>query len=131
MNKELIQKLIEHARMASDNAFCPTTGVPEGCSLLVEGNVIFGGCNIESSNPLCSITAGAVAISKAISEGLTKMMAICFYSDTVMPYPNGALLDLIAEFNYGIDIIVASQKDYSIHKLHELLPIRRIHSEEA
>jgi len=126
MNKELINKLIEQARASADNAFCPNSGVPEGCGLLVEGNVIFGGCNIESTNPLCTMSAGAVAMSKAISEGLTKMHAICFYSDDIMPYPNGATLDFIADFNHAVDIIVATNQTYSIHKLHELLPIRRL-----
>jgi len=129
MNKELINKLIEQARASADNAFCPTTSVPEGCGLLVEGNMIFGGCNIESTNPLCTMSAGAVAMAKAISEGLTKMHAICFYSADIMPYPNGALLDFISDFNENIDIIIANEQTYSLHKLHELLPIRRIHEE--
>ena len=126
MNKELINKLIEHAKKAAENSFCASSGVPEGCSLLVEGSVIFSGCNIEFATLSSSLDAGQVAMAKAISEGENNFAFICLYSEKVMPYPSGTLLQLLGEFNPNIGIIVASGDTFTVHSLHELLPIRRI-----
>ena len=126
MNKELINKLIQHAKKATENAFCPSSGVPEGCSLLVEGSVIFSGCNIEFSTLSSSLDAGQVAMAKAISEGENRFITMCLYSEKTMPYPSGTLLQLLSEFNPNIGIIVASDETFTVHSLHELLPIRRL-----
>lgn len=122
MNKGLIEKLIEHARTASGNAYCPYTGVPEGASLLVEGNIIFSGCNVESTVPSSSFDAGEIAILKAVSEGQNNLEVICFYAENHMPYPHGRVAQLAGEFKRDLDIIVANDKTYSVHKLYELFP---------
>jgi len=121
MNKELITKLIEKARSSAEHAYCPFTNRPSGCALLVEGNIIFGGCNVESSN---LVTAGEVAILKAVSEGYTKFLAICFWAEGELPWPGGGVLELISGFNDAIQIIVATDNDYEIRHLYELLPFR-------
>jgi len=124
-------KLIEKAKQSSGNAFCPYTNLPVGCALLVEGNIMFGGCNIESSALSSSVDAGEVAIHKAISEGYTKFLAICFFqSDGPPPYPSGKTLQLLAEFNDMIQIIVATEGDFQLHHLYELLPFRPVSSME-
>ncbi|MCL2570630.1 MAG: cytidine deaminase [Firmicutes bacterium] len=128
MNKELIQKLVEHAKAAADNAYCPSTHTPEGASLLVEGNIIVSGCNIEFAFDIH--TAGEVVLTKAFSEGMTNFIAICFWSKNILPFPTGKFLQIASEFNPGLDIIVANDTTYSLHKLHDLLPYRRIISEE-
>ena len=124
MNKELIIKLIDRARESSDNAYCPYTNFPMGCALLVDVNIIFTGCNIESRALSCSASAGEVAVHKAISEGHTSFKAICFYSTDVMPFPDGRIRDLLSEFSPMIDIIVAQGEDYSLHTLYELFPFQ-------
>ncbi|MCL2851300.1 MAG: cytidine deaminase [Firmicutes bacterium] len=128
MNKELIQKLVVHAKEFAENAYCPISGVPEGASLLVEGteggSIILGGCNVET--PYHNVSAGELVIEKAISEGISKFVAICFWGEKSLPYPSGNFLQFAAEFNPELSIIVANDDTYSIHKLHELLPIRRL-----
>ena len=115
-------KLIERAKTSADNAYCPYTNQPIGCSLLTSDNVIFGGCNIESNDLSCSAAAGEVAVLKAISEGYTSFKAICFYAETQMPYPSGKARQLLAEFNPMISVVVANRETYSMHTLAELLP---------
>ena len=124
MNKELIMKLIERARGACDNAYCPYTGVAVGCALLVDDNIIFAGCNIETRAPSNSLDAGAVAVIKAISEGHTKFRAICFYSADIMPFPSGSVRDVLGEFSPMLDIIVANDQTYSLHTLYQLFPFQ-------
>ena len=120
MNKELIMKLIDKAREASDNTYCPYTNVPVGCALMTSDNTIFCGCNIETKNLVGSVTAGEVAVIKAISEGYTSFAAVCFYSDTMMPYPDGGACQIIADFAPMIRVIVSNKDTFNLHYLHEI-----------
>jgi len=122
MNKELIMKLTEHAKKSSDHAYVPFTNNPIGCALLVDENIIFGGCNVENSVLNCSADAGEVAVLKAISEGFTKFRAICFYNERIMPFPSGKVRQLLAEFNQTIQIITATAETYGLNTLNDLLP---------
>lgn len=133
MNKELIYTLIERARNSYDHAYCPLTSNPEGASVLVEDHegktIIIGACNVETT--MINIDAGELAMMKALSEGMTKFLAICFFCERGMPYPSGRFLQFAAEFNGMFDIVVANNDTYSLHKLHDLLPIRKIYNEDA
>ena len=122
MNKELILKLVERAKNASENAYCPYTNVPVGCSLLVDDNMIFGGCNVENGVLSSSACAGEVAVYKAISEGYTKFRAICFWSQEKKPYPSGKVRQLLSEFNSSVNIVVATDETYSMISLSEIFP---------
>ena len=122
MNKELIIKLIERAKTSAENAYCPFTNVPVGCALLASDNIIFGGCNIETSTLSCSAEAGEVACYKAISEGYTAFRTICFWSQDKLPYPSGKVRQLLAEFNPSINIVVANDETYSMFDLTTMLP---------
>jgi cytidine deaminase len=122
MNKELIMKLIERAKTASENAYCPYTNVPIGCSLLVNDNMIFCGCNIENGVLSSSTDAGTVSVLKAISEGYTKFLAICFWTQDKMPYPSGAVRQLLAEFSPSINMVIANDNTYSMLTLADIFP---------
>ena len=119
MNKELITKLISRAREASDNAYCPYTNVPIGCALLTEGS-IYTGCNIESRFLSNSVSAGQVAVMKAISEGCTDFKAVCFYSNSMMPFPDGNTRQVLSEFNQMISVVVANAETYNLSTLNNM-----------
>jgi len=125
MTKELIQKLIDRARIAADNAYCLNTEVAVGACVLLETNQTITGCNVETA----SLTVGAAqsAIIKALTEGLSGFVAVAFWSEKSMPFPTGNELDFLSDFNPSIDVIVANKMTFSMHKLHELLPFRRIY----
>jgi len=122
MNKELIMKLIERARAASENAYCPYTNAPVGCSLLLDDNMIFGGCNVENGVLSSSADAGEVAVYKAVSEGYTKFSAICLWSKNSLPYPSGRVRQLLSEFNPKINTVIANDETYSVLTLADLFP---------
>jgi len=123
MNKELIVKLIERARNFSENAYCPYTNTPVGAALMVDDNMIFGGCNIENGALSSSVDAGEVAVFKAISEGHTNFLAICFWSSNKMPYPSGRVRQLLNEFNPDINMIFATDETYGLQKLRDIFPL--------
>ena len=124
MNKQLIDKLIEEAKVGAENAYCPLTGVAEGVALLTGENVILRSANFEGG--LTVTGAGELCIMKAFSEGFNSFLAICYWSEKVLPYPQGRDLLLLGEFCPQVDIVVANDQTFNVHKLHELLPIRRV-----
>jgi len=119
MNKELIAKLISRAREASDNAYCPYTSVAIGCALLA-GDNIYSGCNIEMKALSGSVSAGEVAVMKAISDGATTFKAVCFYSADFMASPDGKTRQLFAEFNPMLDIVIADDNSYNLTSLDKI-----------
>lgn len=126
MTKELIQKLIGRARSAADNAYCPVTEVAVGACLLTNTNQMVMGCNLEfEAAP--QIFAGEAALMKSVSEGMLNFSALALWAENIMPYPNALELERLAEFNPVLDIIVAQGDTFVVHKLHELLPRRRVY----
>ena len=123
MNKELVIKLIDRARGFSENAYCPYTNVPVGCAVMTDDNIIFGGCNIENGVLGASLCAGEVAIAKAISEGHTRFLAICFWSDGKIPYPSGNVRQILSEFSTDVIMIFANEETYSFQKLCDIFPL--------
>ena len=124
MNKQLINKLIEEAKLGADNAYCPISGVPEGVALMTSENIVLRSCNFEAG--LVTTGPGELGIMKAFSDGMGGFLAICYWSETVLPYPRGRDLLLLAEFCPHIDIIVANDQTFTVHKLNDLLPYRRL-----
>jgi len=128
MNKQLIDKLIEEAKLGAENAYCPMSGTAEGVALLTGDNVILRSSNFEGG--LMITGAGELAIMKAFSEGFNNFYAICYWSEKILPIPRGRDLLLLSEFCPQVDIVVANEQTFSVHKLHELLPIRRVETND-
>jgi cytidine deaminase len=84
--------------------------------------MIFGGCNVENAVMSSSVEASEVAIYKAMSEGYTKFLAICFWSQDRMPYPSGKVRQLLAECNRNITMIIATDDTYSMVNLSDIFP---------
>lgn len=122
MNKELIQKLTERARLAADKAYCPYTNTPVGCALLVD-DLIFVGCNIENADLGASADAGTIAIQKSISEGHTDIRAICFWCKSLLPYPSGRVRQLLHEFCADVSIVVANDDTFKVLNLEDIFPL--------
>ena len=125
MDKQTYEKLIEKAKVFAENAYCPYSGVPIGCCVLTQNGMLYGGCNIELVSLNNSLGAVEVAVSKAVSEGASQIMAIAIYSEELMPYPTGAERQLIKEFNNKTQIIVASKNEIEQLNIQELLPYSR------
>jgi len=126
ITRELINKLVERARQSAENAYCPYTNVPVGCSILLDNNVVIVGCNIENAVLSSCADAGEVAIFKAVSEGFTKFRAICFWSHSRKPYPSGKVRQLLSEFNRNLSIVVATDKDSSVEPDFDVFSLSQI-----
>jgi len=71
-----VEKLVEEARRAMANAYCPYSNFPVGAALLTQDGKIISGCNVENASYPVGICAERTAIVKAISEGHRKFKAV-------------------------------------------------------
>lgn len=94
--KEIRAKLIELAKKAQKNAYCPYSRYPVGAAVLSESGKIYTGCNVENASFGLSICAERVAIFKAISAGEKKIREICVVAKSATPC--GACRQVIMEF---------------------------------
>ncbi len=107
--KEDLQKLVELAKKARENASAPFSNFKVGAALLTNGGDIFTGCNIENASYGLTMCAERVAIFKAISEGRRDFQKIVVVADTedVTP-PCGACCQIIWEFCGDVEIILTN-----------------------
>ena len=125
--KELISSAIE----ARKKAYVPYSGYMVGAAVLTNELRIYTGCNIENASYTPTICAERTAISKAVSEGRRRFLAIA-----VVGSPNG---DVITQYAYPcvvcrqvmrefadpeqfVVIVARSEEDYKLYRLKELLP---------
>ena len=126
LNEELIDTLVRSASDAIRNAYTPYSGIGVGACIMASDGTIYTGCTIENTIRGLSVGAGEVALYKAVSDGKREFDAIAFIGNTERPFvPNGAICQLLAEFNVQ-EIIMANM--YGVLKtvtLDELMPYAR------
>ena len=70
------EQLMQKAMEVRAKAYCPYSKFHVGAALLTESGEIFTGCNVENASYPCGICAERTAITKAVSEGHQKFVAI-------------------------------------------------------
>ncbi len=91
--------LVEIARRAAGQAYCPHSRFPVGAALLAADGRIFTGCNVENASYGLTVCAERVALLKAISEGVRHFRALALVAGLGQPAtPCGACLQVLAEF---------------------------------
>lgn len=121
------EELMNIAKEASKNAYCPYSKFSVGACLLYENGNIYSGCNVENSSYGLSLCAERNAISTAIASGETsKISKIAIYSPKSSKcYPCGACRQWLQEFENGQDIqILLEDENGEIleYGINELLP---------
>ena len=94
-----MDKLLESALKARQNAHAPFSHFAVGAAVEDEAGRIFTGCNIENATYGLTICAERVAVFKAISEGSRKFRRVAVAADTEMLTPPcGACRQILWEF---------------------------------
>ncbi|HLJ14586.1 MAG TPA: cytidine deaminase [Bryobacteraceae bacterium] len=94
-----MDKLLESALKARQNAHAPFSHFAVGAAVEDEAGRIFTGCNIENATYGLTICAERVAVFKAISEGARKFRRVAVAADTEMLTPPcGACRQILWEF---------------------------------
>ena len=120
-----IQKLMDCAIKARENAYSPYSHFAVGAALLCEDGTLFEGCNIENASYGLTNCAERTAIFKAVSEGHVTFKALAVVADTEGPCaPCGACRQVISEFDIPQIILANLKGNYRVVSLDELLPFR-------
>jgi cytidine deaminase len=123
LNEELIDTLVRSAMEATKNAYVPYSKVPIGACVMASDGTLYTGCTIENAVRNLSISAGEVAMYKAVADGKREFDAIAFIGNTERPFvPNGAICQLLAEFNVPEVVMSDMNGDAQVIPLTDLLP---------
>lgn len=118
-----IQKLMDCAIKARENAYSPYSHFAVGAALLCEDGTLYEGCNIENASYGLTNCAERTAIFKAVSEGHIKFKALAVVADTEGPCaPCGACRQVMAEFKIPLIIMGNSMGNIKIVTIEEVLP---------
>ena len=118
-----IQKLMDCAIKARENAYSPYSHFAVGAALLCEDGTLYEGCNIENASYGLTNCAERTAIFKAVSEGHTKFKALAVVADTEGPCaPCGACRQVMAEFKIPLIIMGNLMGNIKIVTIEELVP---------
>lgn len=118
-----IQKLMDCAIKARENAYSPYSHFAVGAALLCEDGTLYEGCNIENASYGLTNCAERTAIFKAVSEGHVTFKALAVVADTEGPCaPCGACRQVMAEFKIPLIIMGNLMGNIKIVTIEELLP---------
>ena len=118
------RELLNLAREAAANAYCPYSRFPVGAALECTNGRIFTGCNVENMALGSTMCAERIAIYKAVSEGITDFDRLAIYGEgDEYCMPCGACRQVMSEFSSDLEVLCArSTGGYVSYKLSDLLP---------
>ena len=124
LTEHAIADLIDHARRASAQAYCPYSKFPVGAAVLTEDGRIFTGCNVENASFGLTLCAERNAIFNMVTHSGRKIAAIAIYTPTPEPSSAcGACRQVINEFGPDALVVIACDGTSVLRKkLSELLP---------
>ncbi len=111
LTSEYREILIATARHYLKNSYSPYSNYPVGAAVLAEDGLVYGGTNIENSAYPSGLCAERVAITKAISEGNRKILAVAVVTRNGGA-PCGACRQVMREFaNLDMPVILTTIDD--------------------
>ena len=124
IKENITEKMLLAAKEARKFSQAKYSNFKVGAALLTNNDEIYSGCNVESSSYSLTICAERVALTKALSEGITEFKAIAIAArDGEFCPPCGACRQLLFDYAPDIDVILTNGKDIKSYKLKELLPV--------
>ena len=115
--------LLQAARDALKFSYSPYSKYAVGAALLCPDGTVYTGCNIENASYGATICAERTAVSKAVSEGARRFIAIAIAGDEGFPWPCGICRQVLNEFAPDIRVICGSRAGgMQVTTLRELLP---------
>lgn len=117
------EKLIEAARAARANAYCPYSGFAVGAALLADSGRVYAGANCESASYGAAICAERAALTAAVTAGERRFAALAVAAGDSPTPPCGICRQLLAEFgDMTVFCASAAGEDAREYALSALLP---------
>ncbi|MBP8001828.1 MAG: cytidine deaminase [Chloroflexi bacterium] len=122
MEKEQQELLFAAARLARLHAYAPYSHYPVSAAILAEDGRIFTGVNVENASYGLTVCAERIAIFKAVSEGVRRILAVVVITENGGS-PCGACRQVISEFASDIPVWLGdAQGNMRQTTLYTLLP---------
>ncbi len=117
------EHLIHSAQAAYKKAYAPYSHYEVGAAVLGDDGKIYTGCNVENAVYPLTICAERVAIMKAVSEGVSQILALAVVTKNGGS-PCGSCRQVMREFGEDdLPIFIANLKgQHELHTLGQLLP---------
>lgn len=125
------EKLVELAKEARKQSYCPYSGFAVGAALLCKDGKVYQGCNIENASFGPTICGERTAFFKAIYDGEREFEAIAVAGGkageeiTGLFPPCGVCRQVMREF-CGLDFLIHMAKEngeFETRTLGEMLPL--------
>ena len=114
--------LIEAAIAIRERAYAPYSNYAVGAALLMEDGTVVTGVNVENASYGLTICAERTAVTKAISEGHRKILAVAIATDN-SGSPCGACRQVLTEFAGDVPVyLVDAAGNGRDTTLYTLLP---------
>ncbi|WP_420632116.1 cytidine deaminase [Candidatus Leptofilum sp.] len=122
INEEQRTTLIQAAIAIRAKAYVPYSNYPVGAALLMEDGTIVTGVNVENSSYGLTICAERTAVTKAITAGYRKILAVAVATDNAGS-PCGACRQVLTEFARDVPVyLVDGSGNGRDTTLYTLLP---------
>jgi cytidine deaminase len=112
--------LIAAAIAIREQAYAPYSNYPVGAALLMEDGSIITGVNVENSSYGLTICAERTAVTKAITDGYRKILAVAVATDNAGS-PCGACRQVLTEFAGDVPVYlvdaVGNGRDTTLYAL--------------
>ena len=118
------EKLIEAARAARANAYCPYSGFAVGAALLADSGRVYAGANCESASYGAVICAERAALTVAVTAGERRFAALAVAAGDSPTPPCGICRQFMKEFcSDDFEIISLNENGaVSVYTMEEILP---------
>lgn len=116
-------ELIDQARRARKNAYCPYSGFAVGAALLAESGAVYLGANCENVSFGGTVCAERAALSAAVTAGERRFVALAIAAGDQPVSPCGICRQALVEFGDLMVLRAAAEgEDYCKDPLSALLP---------
>ncbi len=123
MNKE---ELIQTAREARKNAYCPYSKFMVGAAVLGENGKVYRGCNIENASYGATVCAERTAIFSMVADGCRKFKALAVVgSGKGDSAPCMMCRQVMTEFcaDFDVPVYVGGPAEIYEHTIREICPL--------
>lgn len=118
-----LERMTDMAMSVYENSYAPYSKYRVGACVCCEDGTLYSGTNVENMSFSLTMCAERNAIFNAVGDGQSELFAILIYSDCEdLPYPCGACLQVMAEFNKDMLVIVTNGEDIEEYTVCKLLP---------
>lgn len=130
LSQAMYEALIQRAKEARENAYCPYSGFAVGAALLCGDGTVYAGCNIECASFSPGCCAERTAFFRAVNDGQRAFTAIAVAGGPEGREPDsycapcGVCRQVMREFcKPDFEIIMTDGTDLRIMTMKEILPM--------